>query len=550
MLKHIRIENYVLIEHVDLPLLDGLTAITGETGSGKSILLGALGLILGERADHETLRDANAKCIVEATFVLDDAFRSFFLQNDLDFERESIVRREITPSGKSRAFINDTPVTLKTLRDFGCEVVDIHSQLESSRLREKSFRFELLDAAAKQQDAVQNYRATYQSWLKAVRELDEWKDREAKQKSDLDYYRFQLDELEQLKLDDDAWDDMAQEAETLRHAGSIAEALREVSYRLDDGDLPVLAELKRAIASLESIADVHRPSADLLDRMKSAYLELKDLAMETASAGEGVAEDPVRLTQIEAKLDELYRVLTKHRLDGVGELRAFRDELVERLNSIERIDDTIAELTEKVSSTRAMLLESGNALHLAREKSARKIEQEVGALLSRMKMPDAKLRFELQLQAEPGPFGVSDVQLLFTANKGSSPQPLEKSASGGELSRLMLALKTVIAGYRKLPTLILDEIDTGVSGEVAARMADSMTELARTTQLIAISHLPQVAGRATHHLKVIKETRDEKTYTRLQVLNASERVEELASMLSGDTVTDSAREHARELLGT
>ncbi|MGF1564098.1 MAG: DNA repair protein RecN [Flavobacteriales bacterium] len=550
MLKHLRIENYVLIDHVDLPLLNGLTAITGETGSGKSILLGALGLILGERAEHEALRNVDAKCIVEASFALDESLKPFFIENDLDFEALTIVRREITPAGKSRAFINDTPVTLKVLKDFGSEVVDIHSQLETSRLREKGFRFELLDAAAQQTDHVLLYQRNYRAWLQAKKELEHMREHEAQSKADLDYYRFQLNELDDLKLDSNGWDDMAQEAETLRHAGSIAEALREVSYRLDEGEQPVIAEVKKAITALEATANVHQPSAALLERLKSVYLELKDLSMEATGTGEAIAEDPQRLEAIEQQLDELYRIQNKHRLNSTSELRELQIELTNKVASIDHLDEAIEQLAKAVDNQHAELLKLGAALHAAREQAALKLESEVSAILSRLKMPDAKLQFALNALPDPGPFGCSDLQLLFTANKGSSPQPLEKSASGGELSRLMLALKAVVTEYKRLPTLILDEIDTGVSGDVAARMADAMALMARSTQLIAISHLPQVAGKATNHLKVFKEVIGDRTFTRLQSLEKSERVEELAGMLSGEVITDSAREHARALLGT
>ncbi len=549
MLKHLRIENYVLIDHVDLSLHSGLTAITGETGSGKSILLGALGLILGERAEFEALRNADEKCVVEATFQVDEALRSFFAENDLDFEPETIVRREINPAGKSRAFINDTPVTLKVLKDFGSELVDIHSQLESSRLRDKRFRFELLDAAAMQVDRFLSYQRVYREWQQAKRRLDELRIREAQSKADLDYFRFQLNELDDLKLDEQAWDDLVQEAETLRHAGSIAEALREVGYRLDDGDHPILAEMKRVVSALETIAHVHAPSAALHERLKSVYLELKDAAMEAAEAGDSIAENPERLTFIEQQLDELYRVQTKHRLNSVAELKALREEVSSKLEAIDQLDDTLAELTQSVAQKYTELRSLGNELHVTRLTAAQKLEAELATVLTRLKMPDAQLRFELSTVDEPGSYGCSDLQLLFTANKGTAPQPLEKSASGGELSRLMLALKAVVTGYKQLPTLILDEIDTGVSGDVAARMADTMADMAESTQLIAISHLPQVAGKAMHHLKVFKEVHGEKTYTRLQALRAEERVEELAGMLSGEMITDSAREHAKALLG-
>ena len=372
---------------------------------------------------------------------------------------------------------------------------------------------------------------------------------EAQSKADLDYFRFQLNELDDLKLDVQAWDDRATEAETLRHAGGIAEALREVSFRLDEGEQPVLAEVKRALMALEAVANVHSPSAALHERMKSVYLELKDIAMEASETGESIAENPERLAAIEQELDELFRVQSKHRVNSVEELVALREEIATKVASIDQLDDTLAELSATVTKRYAELNGLGKQLHTARLAAARKIEAEVAGVLAKLKMPDAKLQFDLTESEEPGTYGCSELQLLFTANKGTAPQALEKSASGGELSRLMLALKAVVTAYKQLPTLILDEIDTGVSGDVAARMADAMADMAKTTQLIAISHLPQVAGKATHHLKVFKDVEGDRTYTRLQVLKTDERVEELAGMLSGEVITDSAREHAKALLG-
>lgn len=548
MLTRLTIQNYVLIDEVELHLNPGLTTITGETGSGKSILLGALGLILGDRAETDALRDQHNKCIVEANFTVDGSLRDFFELNELDFEAETIVRREIIPSGKSRAFLNDTPVTLKLLKEFGAQVIDIHSQMESSRLRERQFRFELLDAAAGQIDKAAAWQHAYKSYLTAVRQLEDLCEQEARSKADLDYFRFQLTELDEAQLDRSDWDDLAAEADLHRNAEGIAEALSRVVNTLEEGDHAHLPEFKKMLSGLEVVASVHTPSATLLERLRSAYLELKDISMEAASAADGVVRDPARLIEIEERLDGLYALQSKHRVQDLAGLRALRAELAAKVESIDSLEETIARLQAETSAKHNELTAAAEVLHEARLHAAERLSQEVKALLVQLKMPDALLHFDMERTDTLGSFGVSELRLLFTANKGMAPQVLERAASGGELSRLMLALKAVISGYRRMPTLILDEIDTGVSGDVAARMAETMQTMAESSQLIAISHLPQVAGRADHHLKVFKEVENDKTFTRLVTLSGNERVEELAGMLSGEVVTDSARDHARTLL--
>lgn len=548
MLTQLRIENYVLIDKVDLRLGAGLTAITGETGSGKSILLGALTLILGERADLSTLRNQSDKCVLEATFRLSKAFAPLFELHDLDFDADTIIRREISATGKSRSFINDTPVNLKVLKVFGERLVDIHSQMETSRLRNGAFRFELLDAAASQREEVSRWQTRYRSWRKALEQLENLREQEARSKLDLDYFKFQLDELQQAGLDRDDWDALAEEAETLRHAKRIHSALREAGFVLDESDDALIPALKRIAQTLEQVSDVHAPTRELHERLKGCSLELQDIAMECAATADGVDDDPQRLANIEERLDLLYTLENKHRVSGAAQLRDVHDALQQKVLGIGSLEDEIKRLSLQTQELRASLESEAKAIHAQRMAAAQRLEGELNEVLHELKMPDARMVFELTETDELNGFGKSTVQWLFTANQGTELQPLEKAASGGELSRVMLALKAVISRYQELPTLILDEIDTGVSGDVAARMAEVMQAMAESMQVLSISHLPQVAGKAKQHLKVFKEVSEGQTFTRLTMVSGDQRIEELAAMLSGESVTESAREHARSLL--
>lgn len=548
MLKRLTIANYVLIDTTELVLSPGLTVLTGETGSGKSILLGALHLILGERADLNVLRKPEEKCIVEATFTLGEQHRDFLLANDLDFEPETIVRREISPAGKSRAFINDTPVNLKVLRAFGDRIVDIHSQLETSRLRDKAFRFELLDAVAGHSERVSAWQGEYQKLSRLEQLLGDLMEQEQRSKLDLDYFRFQLEELEAARLDDTDFETLEAEADTLRNAEQIGQHLRRTLYELDESNHAVLPALKQVSSLTSEISSVHLPSKALSERLKSVHIELQDIVAELETCVESVEHNPERLAEIEASLDGLYRLQTKHRVNSAAELKILRENLREKVDGIDSIEDQINALKEEISTLRDRLSLEASAMHEDRVRAGKGLEVEISKRLEQLKMPDAKLRVVVTATEALNRFGNSDLALLFTANKGSEALPLEKSASGGELSRLMLALKAVVSNYNTLPTLILDEIDTGVSGDVAARMGEAMHGMAQHMQIIAITHLPQVAGRAPHHFKVFKETRGELTHTKIVALSDDERIEELAGMLSGETITTSARAHAKELL--
>lgn len=548
MLTKLSITNYALIAHVNVDFTSGLSVITGETGSGKSILLGALNLVLGERADLDALRVKTEKCIVEAHFHISDTLKTFFTANDLDFESETIVRRELSPSGKSRAFINDTPVNLKLLKVFGDQMVDIHSQLETGKLRDKNFRFELLDAVANQLNEVGAWRVRFDEMKHKEAELNSLKESALQSKRDLDYFRFQLDELLEADLDKLDAEALENEADMHRNAEGIALAFGKVVYGLDEADNALLPSLKSLVDALDSISNVHAQSKELKERMQSTLIELRDISEEATQLRDGSEQDPQRLAEIERALDKVYALQNKHQLQTAAELITLRDELDHKVNSIDSLDDRIKQLENAVAQETQKLKQEATVFHHARIEAGAQLQQEIQGHLTNMKMPHATLRFDLHLQDQLTRNGCSSLDLLFTANKGGNELPLEKAASGGEMSRVMLALKAVVSAYQSLPTLILDEIDTGVSGDVAARMADVMKHMSASLQLVAISHLPQVAGKAAHHYKVLKSVADGSTQTSIIKLDTTERLEELAGMLSGEQITDSAREHAKALM--
>ncbi|MFT6184208.1 MAG: DNA repair protein RecN (Recombination protein N), partial [Flavobacteriales bacterium] len=493
MLTKLSISNYALIAHVQVDFTSGLSVITGETGSGKSILLGALNLVLGERADLDALRIKTEKCIVEAHFNVREDFKDFFHSNDLDFESETIVRRELSPNGKSRAFINDTPVNLKLLKVFGDQMVDIHSQLETGKLRDKNFRFELLDSVASQLETVSVWRGKFDAMKSQETDLDKLKESALQSKRDLDYFRFQLDELLEVNLDELKQEALESEADLHRNAEGIAQAFGKVAYGLDESENAVLPSLKTLIDALDSIASVHLQSNELKERMQSTLIELQDISEEASNLRDGSEQDPQRLLEIEQVLDRIYALQNKHQLNTVDQLIHLRDSLDEKVNSIDSLDERIQALELKVEKEKEQLKKGALAFHKSRIKAGEKLQLEIQSHLTNMKMPHATMRFSLTLQDTLSRNGCSELELLFTANKGGNELPLEKAASGGELSRVMLALKAVISAYKALPTLILDEIDTGVSGDVAARMAEVMKYTSGSLQLMAISHLPQVA---------------------------------------------------------
>ena len=548
MLQRIHVRNFALIDELDLTLNKGLTAITGETGSGKSILLSALGLVMGERADLASLQNNSAKCIVEASFEVSEQWRTFFESKDLDYEPVSIVRREISPAGKSRAFINDTPCNLATLKEFSGKVLDIHSQSQTRLLTDRGFLFRLLDRVADQTKSVEDWSKEYRSWKAQIAELNQLKEQEEKAAAEFDFLSFQLNELEEAGLDEIKDQDIESELSILKNADEIKAALQGISYALEESDQAIVTALRNLDQQLDSISRSHSDSEALQLRIRSVAIELQDIAQESQHISDAMEQDPERLHDLQIIQDKLFHLMTKHRLNTTEELLSLRSELQDKVGSIGSLEERIAKLQEQVTQTEGKLISSSKKIHAARVEAGKHLSKEILEELASLKLSDAKLFFDLKEEAQLNEFGCSVLQMMFSANKGSEPQLLEKAASGGERSRIMLALKAVIARHEQLPTMIFDEIDTGVSGDVASRMAGSMYSISEDVQVIAITHLAQVAGKADHHIRVEKNPNENRTLTSAKVLSRAERLEELAAMLSGSEITDSARAHASELL--
>lgn len=550
MLQQLSIQNYALIEQISTKLQPGLTALTGETGSGKSIILGALGLILGERVDSSVLRNQESKCIIEGTFFIDDQFKLFFEENNLDFETHTSIRREITPKGKSRAFINDTPVTLNHLKMLGSKLVDIHSQQEQGRFHELGFRVAILDAAAQSEELAQIYLRNYKSLKSLESELLELEEAEKNARSDQDYVEFQLNELNEAQLDDLNLPELEAKNNLLENAESIQGAMMGVALVLENAESNSIGGLNEALQLLQPLVSEHTGISELFERLQSAKIELQDIVQETESIGESTEMNPAELSLIQSQLDVVYRLQKKHHLHEVQDLMVLKEDLTKRLDSIGHLDHQIQELKNSIAKVKKELVEQANNLSKLRAESGAKLSKEIKKRLEHLGMPDAQLNFDISHLDELGPYGFDQVELMFQANKGGQLLPLNKVASGGETSRVTLALKASMANYKMIKTIILDEIDAGVSGEMALKMAELMKEMSKSMQIISITHLPQVASMAQKQFKVYKTSNEVSTFTHIQELNEEERIQELAEMLSGKNFTKEAIANAKALLKT
>ncbi|MEY3399006.1 MAG: repair protein RecN [Bacteroidota bacterium] len=548
MLQKLSVINYALIDRVELDLEGGFTAITGETGSGKSILIGALGLLLGERADMKSLHIGDNKCVVEAVFDISGlGLKEFFEAHDLDPDDHTTIRREITAAGKNRTFINDTPVSLRLLQDLSSLLIDIHSQHENLLLARPEFQFSIIDAIAAHSQLIQRYKASYADWRKLRQQLEEAVELEGKYRQDEDYYRFQLDEVSRINLDDLNEKALEEELETLEHAEQIKSALAQAVSALDDdqGILPALSVVRN---SLLKIASYNQKLAGFSERLDQLIPELKDLMAEMEQFNDEVIADPSRMEVITSRLDHLNMLLQKHRLSDKDALIQWKSELIGKLDMIGSMGDRIAELEKSVAAAEADLLKTAQDISKGRKKAAEKLSREVLNYFSRLGLPHAELSCELSSSGQFGPNGTDKIQFLFRANRGGVLHPIGQVASGGEISRVMLAVKAVVSLYQKMPVLILDEIDQGISGEMAHRVGELLREMSAQMQLFSITHLPQIAGKASHHLKVSKEVKGNKTLTHVHVLSEEQRVVELAEMLGGKSFTPANRQSALELL--
>jgi DNA repair protein RecN (Recombination protein N) len=549
MLKKLHIKNYALLEEVTISFDKSLTVITGETGAGKSIMLGALGLVLGERADMAVLRDKQKKCIVEATFLIGNyVLENFFTENELDYEVETTIRREIASDGKSRAFVNDTPVTLQVLKQLSQYLIDVHSQHETLLLNQASFRFNMVDAFANCLDERKQYNSFFIQLKEKEKKLNELLAFEQQAKKDFDYYQFQFAELEQATLKQGYLQQLEQEFDTHNNAEFIKQNLLKASVSIDGGEENILSHLAGLKNTLAQLTRYGKTYEELATRVNSAYLELKDISAEVENVNEKVVFDQKKLEEITAQLDLLNRLLKKHGVADELELLKIKTELEEKLNQFNSIEEEIKKLQAEIKKLNESVWTKAKLLSDKRKKVIPAIEKSVRNMLADLSMQNAQLVINCNPVESLTNYGCDELQFLFSANKGLPLSELHKVASGGELSRLMLCLKSHLAEKTSLPTIIFDEIDTGVSGDVAHKIGTILLHMGKNMQVIAITHLPQLASKGKQHLFVYKQDIKEQTQSEIKMLTAEERVVEIAKMLSTGKPTESAILNAKELL--
>lgn len=550
MLRSLYIQNYALIEKLDIGFDSGFSVITGETGAGKSIILGAIGLLLGQRADVKSIRKGASKCIIEARFdVSAYGMQPFFEANELEYEDECILRRELYASGKSRAFINDTPASLAQMKELGELLIDVHSQHQNLLLNKEGFQLNVLDLLAHDDAELAAYQRLYNDWRQARQDLEALVARAEQSRADEDYIRFQLEQLEEANLTDGEQEELEQEAEMLTHAEDIKAGLYRAGQALNADEGGVLEALKDCQNTMMGLRSVFAPAGELADRLDSVYIELKDISQEVADKEEEVEFNPARLDEVNARLNLIYSLQQKHRVDTVKALLSLRENYALQLSAITSSDEDIARLEAQVKELFTQVIVQAQVLTEARTRAAREVERQMAARLVPLGMPNVRFQVEMGVRKEPGVHGADTVNFLFSANKNGVLQNISSVASGGEIARVMLSVKAMIAGAVKLPTIVFDEIDTGVSGEIADRMADIMQEMGdNDRQVISITHLPQIAARGRAHYKVYKEDNEVETNSHIRRLTDDERVEELAHMLSGATLTEAALNNARALL--
>ena len=550
MLKHLYIKNFTLIDELDIELHQGFSVITGETGAGKSIILGAIGLLLGQRADSKAIKNGADKCVIEAHFDLSNyAMEAFFDENEIEFDAaDTIIRRELTAAGKSRSFINDTPVSLSMLKELGEQLVDVHSQHQNLLLQKQDFQLNVVDIIAQDAQQLDAYQQTYSQLQTAKSQLQELKDNIERNRQNLDFLQFQYEELENAKLAVDEQEELEQQSETMEHAEDIKTALYEADNALAADETGAVTLVRSAFHSLKGISQVMPNSAELSERLDSCYIELKDIADEVNSMLETTDFDPAELDRVNARLDRIYELEKKYHVDTVDELISRRDELKQQLEGIENSDEALAELETKCQQLTDKSRQQANELTKLRQQAATQIEDQLRQRLVPLGMPN--VRFEVNVhQGELNKNGQDSVSFLFSANTSTPLQPVAQVASGGEIARVMLSLKAMISGAVKLPTIIFDEIDTGVSGKIAEKMAEMMQEMGRMErQVISITHLPQIAALGSHHYRVSKEETPQGTISRMEELTEQQRINEIAQMLSGSDVSDAAIQNAKELL--
>uniref|UniRef100_UPI004025A227 DNA repair protein RecN n=1 Tax=Segatella hominis TaxID=2518605 RepID=UPI004025A227 len=550
MLKQLYIKNFTLIDELNIQMHPGFSVITGETGAGKSIILGAIGLLLGNRADSKSIKAGRDRCVIEAHFDLSKYdMQQFFTDNDIDEDlSDTIIRRELTAAGKSRAFINDTPVSLTKMRELGEQLVDIHSQHQNLLLQKEDFQLNVVDIIAQDEKQRKNYEAAYNQYKQANQKLNALKAEIEKNRENEDFLRFQFKELDEAQLQNGEQEELEQEYEMLSHSEDIKTALYQADNHLSGDDGNIIERLKQASEQLANIKDVYPEVTELLERIDSSYIELKDIAQEINGLTDHVEFDPARLETINERLDKLNSLQQKFHVRDLGELIETYHQLKEQLSHIDHSDEDVEALEQEVAQLLEKAQKQAKELTAIRTKAAKKVEEEMKQRLIPLGIPN--VRFCISLTEKPlSHDGGDKVSFLFSANKSTPLQPVTQVASGGEIARVMLSLKAMISGAVKLPTIIFDEIDTGVSGKIAEKMAQIMVEMGNhERQVLSITHLPQIAAMGSHHYKVSKEETDEGTISRMTELSQQERIQEIAQMLSGSDVSEAALANAKELL--
>ena len=549
MLQSLKIQNYALIDHIQIEWAPGFITITGETGAGKSILIGALSLILGNRADTSVLKDEERKCVVEAAFDIQHySLEPVFEEHDLDYEPETIIRREINNKGKSRAFINDTPVNIRVLKELGQYLVDIHSQHQNLVLKDNRFQLNVVDAYARNKDLLERYGRMYREYRDLEKQYQSLKERSERAGSDLDYYQFQFDQLEKVGLQENEQEELEEELETLSHAEEIKQNLSGAAYLLSEDEASIVVRLREAGDYIRKILDFYPKAKDISERLESAYIELQDLSNEIEVLNESVEHDPQRIEYIRQRLDEIYSLQHKHHVSTVGELLQIKDDLEKKLEQINSYDFRLEELEKEMGQKRDALSKKAAELTRRRQQAIPRIEERITSMLQDLGIAHATFKIQRSEVEDFDEYGVDHVQFLFSANKNIEPEDIARVASGGELSRLMLSLKSLIAETRALPTIIFDEIDSGTSGDIADKMGSIMKAMSDNMQVINITHLPQIASKGDYHYLVYKYDDQDTTHTYIKALEDQERIREIAKMLSGEELTDTALQNAREFL--
>lgn len=550
MLKSLFIQNFVLIDNLDIRFDQGFSVITGETGAGKSIILGALSLVLGQRADAKSIKNGSDKCVIEAVFEVSKyQLEPFFLENDLEYDAEScILRRELFASGKSRAFVNDSPVSLSVLRDLGSRLIDIHSQHQNLLLGDIRFQLKVIDVMAENEILLILYRKEFTRYQSLRRELKALQEKVVQDKQEEDYIRFQLEQLEETNLISGEQEELEQEQETLSHAEEIKGLLYKMTELLDGEEQGAVRILKETLSTVDSLERFFPKAKEFAERIRSAYIDMNDLASETDVLKEDVEFSPDRLDWVNERLNIIYTLQQKHRVSTVEELIAIREAFRTQLGDIDSSDEQIVQLKKQLEVSHKELLQQAAVLSGQRKIAAEAMSSQLVRMIAPLGMPNTRFRVDFIQREEPESDGMDDIRFMFSANKSSGLQPVAQTASGGEISRLMLCIKAMIAGFTALPTIIFDEVDTGVSGDIADKMGDIMQELGTKMQVFAITHLPQIAAKGQEHYFVYKEDTKDRTFTRIKQLDRAERVHEVARMLSGASLTEASLANAKELL--